>query len=165
MTPDRSRSRSGWRSKMNLNISRRTILRSGAVALGSGMFRMSFGQESKAKRVLALIGDRYHNSDYIRVALTKIFDGLDITVDYTTLYDKLSANLLRDRQMFLCLRDGMIWPGGYLGPDAYTHYEQGLENASNFPPPTSKFWITEEQAAAVKDFVNAGGGFYSLHNN
>jgi type 1 glutamine amidotransferase len=150
---------------MDITIPRRSFLRATALAAGTGLFRLSFGQQSTAKRALALIGDRYHNSDYIRVALTKIFDGLDVTVDYTTLYDKLSANLLRDYQMFLCLRDGMIWPEGYLGPDAYTHYEQGLENNSVFPAPKSKFWITEEQGVAVRDFVNAGGGFYSMHNN
>jgi type 1 glutamine amidotransferase len=146
-------------------MQRRLFLQGAAIGLGSGMFRMSFGQQSKAKRVVALIGDRYHNSDYIRVALTKMFHGLDVTVDYTTLYDKLSASLLRDCQLFVCLRDGMIWPEGYLGPDAYTHYEAGLENPSDFPAPKSEFWIQEEQAAALKDFVNAGGGFYSLHNN
>jgi type 1 glutamine amidotransferase len=151
-------------------MNRRTFIAASAIALGNGTFRMSFGQQSTgtqrpSKRCVALIGDRYHNSDYIRVALTKIFDGLAITVDYTTLYDKLSANMLHGADLFLCLRDGMIWPGGYLGPDAYTHYEQGLENNSDFPTPKSQFWLTEEQAGAVKDFVNAGGGFYSLHNN
>ncbi len=151
---------------MSNTIRRRSFLRATALAVaGTGLFRLSFGQQMGAKRVLALIGDRYHNSDYIRVALTKIFDGLDVTVDYTTLYDKLSAELLREYQMFLCLRDGMIWPEGYLGPDAYTHYEQGLENNSVFPAPKPKFWITEDQGVAVRDFVNAGGGFYSVHNN
>src|SRR5260370_31433120 len=60
------------------------------------------------------------------------------------------------------MRDGMICPNGYLGPDAYG-YEHGLEN--DFPEPKSESWITEEQGAAVKEFVMAGGGFYSLHNN
>jgi type 1 glutamine amidotransferase len=146
-------------------IQRRSFIKGAAVGLGSGMFRMSFGQQSNTKRVLALIGDRYHNSDYIRVALTKMFAEQNVTVDYTTLYDKLSAAMLRDYQLFLCLRDGMIWPEGYLGPDAYTAYEAGLENPSDFPAPKSEFWIKEEQAAALKEFVNAGGGFYSLHNN
>ncbi|MES1262010.1 MAG: ThuA domain-containing protein, partial [Acidobacteriota bacterium] len=146
-------------------MERRSFVRGAAVALGAGMFRLSFGQQSKARRVVALIGDRYHNSDYIQVALTKMFEGLDLTVDYTTRYDKLSAAMLRDSQLFVSLRDGMIWPEGYLGPDAYTAYEAGLENAADFPAPKSKFWITEEQAGAVKDFVNAGGGFYSMHNN
>jgi type 1 glutamine amidotransferase len=146
-------------------MERRLFIKGAAVALGAGMSRMSFGQAGKGARAIALIGDRYHNPDYIRVALTKIFGGTNVTVDFTNLYDKLSANLLRDYQLFVCLRDGMIWPEGYLGPDAYTHYEAGLENSSDFPAPKSAFWIKEDQAVAVKNFVNRGGGFYSLHNN
>src|SRR5205807_6596788 len=118
---------------------------------------------SSGRRVFALIGDRYHNADYIRVALSKMFDGQGVTVDYTIDYSQLSRSLLSNYQLFLCLRDGMIWPNGYLGPDAYTDYEQGLENDVAEPKPES--WITEEQGAAVKEFVVAGGGFYSLHNN
>jgi len=146
-------------------MKRRRFLGGAGAALGSGIFRICFGQQNQAARALALIGDRYHNPDYIRVALTKVFGRTNVTVDYTNLYDKLSANLLRDYQLFVCLRDGMIWPEGYLGPDAYTQYEAGLENNSDFPAPRAEFWIKEDQAAAVKDFVNAGGGFYSLHNN
>lgn len=146
-------------------FSRRSILRGAAVAGVSGILGPASAQTGGRKRALALIGDRYHNSDYIRVALTKVFDGLNVNVDYTVHYDQLSANQLKNYQLFLCLRDGMIWPGGYLGPDAYTHYEQGLENSDDFPRPKPQNWITEEQGAAVKEFVNAGGGFYSLHNN
>jgi hypothetical protein len=141
-------------------MKRRLFVQTVAAACGT----LSFGMQARQRRCVALIGDRYHNSDYIRVALTKIFEGLDIRVDFTTLYDSLSAGLLHGSDLFLCLRDGMIWPGGYLGPDAYG-YEQGLENSSAFPASKSQTWITENQAAAVRDFVNAGGGFYSLHNN
>jgi type 1 glutamine amidotransferase len=146
-------------------FSRRSILRSAAVAGVSGILGRASAQTGGRKQALALIGDRYHNSDYIRVALTKVFDGLNVNVDYSVHYDQLSANQLKNYQLFLCLRDGMIWPGGYLGPDAYTHYEQGLENSDDFPRPKPQNWITEEQGVAVKEFVNAGGGFYSLHNN
>jgi type 1 glutamine amidotransferase len=147
-------------------MNRRKFVQSIAIQSVSvaGLTRLTFGQ-STTKRAVALIGDRYHNSDYIRVALSKIFSGLNVTVDYTTLYDKLSPALLKDAQLFLSLRDGMIWPDGYLGPDAYTHYEADLENPSDFPRPRPENWIKEEQAAALKDFVNNGGGFYSLHNN
>lgn len=138
-------------------LSRRKLL-GGFAALG-------FARAQNPARVLALIGDRYHNADYIRVALTRIFDGLGVRVDYTIDYERLSRSALKDYRLFLCLRDGMIWPGGYLGPDAYTAYEQGLENRQDFPPPKSQSWLTEEQALALKEFVNAGGGFYSLHNN
>jgi len=140
---------------------RRSFLLASAAA---GMTRLSFGQ-APTRRAVALIGDRYHNSDYIRVALMKMFEGQNIHVDYTDRYDLLSADMLRGAQLFVSLRDGMIWPEGYLGPDAYTAYEAGLENPTDFPAPKSKFWITEEQAGAVKEFVNKGGGFYSLHNN
>jgi type 1 glutamine amidotransferase len=121
--------------------------------------------QSASPRVLALIGDRYHNPDYIRVALIRMFDGLGVSVDYTIDYDRLSQKLLKDYQLFLCLRDGMIWPGGYLGPDAYTAYEQDLENATDFPEARPQNWLAEEQALALKEFVTAGNGFYSLHNN
>jgi hypothetical protein len=147
---------------MNHSISRRTVLRTAAIAASGTLL---FGQRQSARRVFALIGDRYHNADYIRVALAKMFDGLDVTVDYTISYEKLSRDTLRNYQMFVCLRDGMIWPEGYLGPDAYTAYEQNLENRSEFPPPKPATWLTADQAAAVKEFVESGNGFYSLHNN
>jgi hypothetical protein len=143
------------------SISRR-LLFLGAAAAGS--LGLAAGQSPRQRpRALALIGDRYHNPDYIRVSLDRVFRDVGIPVDYTILYDQLSRDLLKDYDLFLCLRDGMIWPNGYLGPDAYTDYARGLENA--YPEPQSESWITEEQGAAVKDFVAAGGGFYSLHNN
>lgn len=141
-------------------LSRRGILRTA----GAGIATLAFGQTG-GRRALALIGDRYHNADYIRVALMKMFEGQGVNVDYTIDCDRLSANVLKDYQLFLCLRDGMIWPGGYLGPDAYTAYEQGLENRQDFPDAKSQLWLREEQALALKEFVEAGNGFYSLHNN
>jgi type 1 glutamine amidotransferase len=141
-------------------ISRRRLIGTAAAGVVT-----AWAQPAGRPRALALIGDRYHNPDYIRVALTKMFDGLKVSVDYTMHYDQLSKELLKNYQLFLCLRDGMIWPGGYLGPDAYTAYAAGLENRSDFPDPKPQQWLTEDQAVAVKDFVNAGNGFYSLHNN
>jgi hypothetical protein len=116
------------------------------------------------RRALALIGDRYHNPDYIRVSLDKVFHELDIAIDYTIDYAGLSAASLKPYQLLLILRDGMIWPGGYSGPDAYNSYEMDLENAGDFPAAKSITWMTEEQGQAIKDFVSNGGGFYPLHN-
>jgi len=122
--------------------------------------------QTRAKpRALALIGDRYHNPDYIRVSLDKVFHDLNISIDYTMDYASLSAALLKPYQVLLILRDGMIWPGGYSGPDAYTHYETNLENGEDFPAAKSVSWMKEEQGLAVKNFVEAGGGFYPLHNS
>lgn len=142
-------------------LARRDVLRGIA---GSALYRTVYAQTGK-KRAIALVGDRYHNPDYIRVALNKVFDGLNVSIDYTMHYDQLSAKLLKDYQLFLCLRDGMIWPEGYLGPDAYTSYSAGLENKEDFVEPKSFMWLKEEQAVALKEFVMAGNGFYSLHNN
>ena len=99
---------------------------------------------------MALIGDRYHNPDYIRVSLDKVFKDLDIPIDYTIQYDQISAGLLKNYQLLLILRDGMIWPNGYLGPDAYTAYEADLETPKTFPDPKPVRWITEEQGTAIK---------------
>src|SRR5271156_1168271 len=111
-------------------------------------------------RTLALIGDRWHNSDYIRVSLDRVFKDLNLPIDYTTNYYDLSPGLLQPYQLFVCLRDNMIWPGGY-GTDRI----EELENPGEFPAEKEEYGITEEQGRAVKDFVAAGNGFYSLHNN
>jgi len=112
--------------------------------------------------------DRYHNQDYIRVSLDRLFKELDLPVDYTTNYYDLSASLLRPYQLFIAFRDNMIWPGGYssgAADEGARQSQDGLENPGEFPPEKAEDWITEEQGQAVKDFVAAGNGFYSLHNN
>jgi type 1 glutamine amidotransferase len=58
----------------------------------------------------------------------------------------------------------MIWPDGYLGPDAWSDYSKNLENAADYPNQKAVMWMTEDQGAAIKDFVNLGNGFYALHN-
>lgn len=160
--------------KTSMKLSRRTLVGKAGLAVAAGALGLTSNESagsdasqspSTEPRALALIGDRFHNSDYIRVALNKAFKDLNIPIDYTIQYDQISANLLKGYQIFLCLRDGMIWPNGYLGPDAYTDYERNLEN---LPPrsgdPKPEMWITEDQGAAIKEFVNSGNGFYALHN-
>ena len=144
-----------------VEISRR-ILISGLAAAGV----LPAWAATKAKpRALALIGDRYHNPDYIKVSLDRVFRELDMSIDYTMDTAGFSAASLKPYQLLLILRDGMIWPGGYSGPDAYTAYEMDLEDADKFPAAKSVMWMTEEQGLAVKVFVEAGGGFYPLHNS
>ena len=48
-------------------------------------------QNGTRPRVLALVGDRYHNPDYIRTGLDPVFQELDIPIDYTIAYDQISA--------------------------------------------------------------------------
>jgi len=150
---------------MNLfqpKISRRMLVAGAAAAAIPAGSRAA----TKARpRALALIGDRYHNPDYIRVSLDKVFHEMDIAIDYTMDYAGLSAATIKPYQLLLILRDGMVWPGGYSGPDAYTAYEMMLEDADKFPAAKAVSWMTEEQGMAIKNFVNAGGGFYPLHNS
>ena len=153
------------------NFSRRSLVKNAGLVAGAGLVGLGSAPAVQSQsagngkpRALALIGDRYHNPDYIRVSLDKVFKDLNIPIDYTIQYDGISANKLKDYQLFLILRDGMIWPDGYLGPDAYTAYEADLETPKSFPDPKPITWITEEQGNAIKDVVNAGNGFYALHN-
>jgi type 1 glutamine amidotransferase len=156
-------------------FSRRTLFQNAGLTAGAGLLDLAVSESAHSQtsehsrgsgtpRALALIGDRFHNPDYIRVSLDKIFKDLNIPIDYTIQYDQVSRGLLKKYQLFLCLRDGMIWPNGYLGPDAYTSYERDLENPKQFSEPKPQTWITEEQGAAIKNFVSAGNGFYALHN-
>lgn len=148
--------------------SRRGIIQSAglasvAAALSSAPgFAASMGGTPRA---LALVGDRYHNPDYIRTSLDPVFKALNVPIDYTIAYDQISAELLKNYQLFLTFRDGMIWPGGYLGPDASSYYAENLETPRSFPDPVSQPCLTEEQGAAIKAFVNAGGGLYAMHNS
>jgi type 1 glutamine amidotransferase len=152
------------------SISRRNLL-VGAAALGAGSRLLkaaagpgAAGTPAPGPRVIALVGDRYHNADCIRVSLDRLFSELGLPVDYTIRYDELSRDLLRGYRILVCFRDGMIWPGGYLGPDAYS-YERELENTGDFPREKPQDWITQEQAEAVRDFVAEGNGLYCLHNS
>ncbi|MFZ0592657.1 MAG: hypothetical protein WAM39_19520, partial [Bryobacteraceae bacterium] len=133
------------------DFSRRVLFRKARTTAGAGFAGLlsatSSHSQSSAKtaqsgraRVLALIGDRYHNADYIRVSLDKVFKKAGVAVDYTIQYDQPLRNLLKNYQLFVCLRDGMIWPDGYLGPDAYTAYEGDLENSKQFPKATPQSW-------------------------
>lgn len=169
-------------------LSRRTLFQNAGAAAGVGLLGLSrveslYSQSPADDRItggqpraLALIGDRFHNPDYIRVSLDRVFKELSIPVDYTIEYDKISASLLKNYRIFLILRDGQIFPDGYLGPDSWSEYSSYLENNSDSSGGRggsaggragggSVMWMTAEQGVAIKDWVNVGNGFYSMHNS
>ena len=151
-------------------LSRRGVVKRIGLAAGAGLVGAADSQSAQSQtpggkpRVLALVGDRYHNPDFIRTSLDPVFKDLNIPIDYTIAYDQISADLLKNYQLFLTFRDGMIWPGGYLGPDAWP-YTEDLENPEAIPKPVSKPCMTEEQGAAIKAYVAGGGSLYGLHNS
>jgi type 1 glutamine amidotransferase len=161
-------------------ISRRNLLQKAGAVAAAGAFGVSetwaasqasasrTQRTDKPPRTLVLMCDRYHNQDYIRVSLDRLFKELGLPVEYTTNYYDLSAPLLQPYQLFIAFRDNMISPGGYSSGSAEEGARQpqdGLENPGEFPAEMAESWITEEQGQAVRDFVSAGNGFYSLHNN
>src|SRR4051812_17988485 len=62
----------------------------------------------------ALIGDRYHNSDYIRTGLGKTLGkDLGLTIDFRDEVRLLNQDTLQGYKLLIIFRDGMTWPDGY----------------------------------------------------
>jgi len=109
----------------------------------------------------ALIGDRYHNSDYIRTALKRtLIREVGISIDFTDETSLLSDETLKHYKMLIVFRDGMIWPNGY-----------GITEDIVSVPPLPKIkekpemWMKPSQGKAVKEFVEDGGSALFFHNS
>ena len=151
---------------MKQQITRRTLL-SGIAA--SALLPATCASAATKATAFALIGDRYHNSDYIRTALRKtLVKDAGISIDFRDEVELLNAEELKGYKLLIMLRDGMLWPGGYL---------QGPPGSPNTPPvsivsepplptiePQANYWIKPEQGKAVKEFVSNGGGVLFYHN-
>src|ERR1039458_7101159 len=62
----------------------RTTRRSALAALAGAALAPFPGTAARKAIAFALIGDRYHNSDYVRIALTRtIAKELGVTIDFT----------------------------------------------------------------------------------
>ena len=149
-----------------------TTRRSALAALAGASFApLRLGAAKKAT-AFALIGDRYHNSDYIRIGLTRtIAKQMGVTIDFTDETSVLNAETLDGYKVLIVLRDGMIWPDGY-GGDESTNAAWVATGKPKlvFDPPLpqqraqSQAWIKPEQGKAVRQFVEAGGSALFLHN-
>ncbi len=119
-------------------------------------------------RAYALIGDRYHNSHYIRTALKRtLVQGVGLTIDFTDDYEALGSEALDGYDLLIIFRDGMIWPTGY-GETEFFSRTGALPLTSDPPVPeeeaSSRPWMTDEQGAAIKTFVESGGAALLCHN-
>ncbi|MCC6861216.1 MAG: ThuA domain-containing protein [Bryobacterales bacterium] len=118
----------------------------------------------------ALVGDRYHNPDYIRTALRKtLVKDLGVSIDFTDEVAALNARSLSGYRLLILFRDGMLWPDGYPDPGTYPGYVQGRTRIVSDPPVPERErksvpWITPEQGRAVKEFASRGGGILFYHN-
>ncbi|MGB8537960.1 MAG: ThuA domain-containing protein [Acidobacteriaceae bacterium] len=152
---------------MKQQITRRNVL--SGIAASALLPAAARASAAKKATAFALIGDRYHNSDYIRTALRKtLVKDLGISIDFRDEVELLNAEELKGYKLLIILRDGMLWPGGYVAgpPGAPTPPITSIVSQ----PPLAKietepfYWITAEQGKAVKAFVTNGGGVLFYHN-
>jgi hypothetical protein len=146
--------------------SRRAFL---AGAGGAAVARSLAG--ARKREAFALIGDKPHNSDYIRTGLRRtLAEGAGVTIDFCDEVERLSAATLSGYRLLILLRDGMTWPDGYPDETSNAGYLRAGSPALVSEPPVPatpakpRFWMTPEQGRAVKDFVARGGGALLLHN-
>jgi hypothetical protein len=90
-------------------ITRRTAL--GAIAATAPAW---LARAERKGTAFALIGDRYHNSDYIRSGLGKTLgEDAGVAIDFCDETKRLTAENLAGYRLLIVFRDGMIWPDGY----------------------------------------------------
>ena len=142
------------------SITRRTAIQS----LTALSVSLAYGREKGS--AFGLIGDRYHNSDYIRTAMDQnLVKGAGLTIDFFDDVRFLDAEALHGYKMLVMLRDGMNWPDGY--PEG--NGRAGEPAIVSVPPlpkrdPKEFFWITPAQGKAIRDFVEQGGSALLFHN-
>lgn len=102
-------------------------------------------QSADRPQALALIGDRYHSPVHIRDGMAPAFMKENIPVVFIENHEALTAEALKDFDLLVIFKDGMIWPNGY---DA-DHVK----------------WMTDAQQKAIWDFVHNGGAFLAMHNS
>jgi type 1 glutamine amidotransferase len=119
----------------------------------------------------ALVGDRHHNIDYIRIALGKTLGkDLGISIDFSDELSLLHSRYLKGYKLLIMLRDGKLWSNGYPDESSNAGYLSSASPTIISDPPlpqrdtTPVPWITAEQGRAVKEFVQAGGSALFYHN-
>jgi type 1 glutamine amidotransferase len=145
--------------------------RSALASFASAALTPAIGRAAQKATAFALIGDRYHNSDYIRTAISRnISKDMGISIDFCDETKMLNAETLKGYKLLIILRDGMIWPDGYPDESSNAAWVATGKPKLNFDPPTPKtaakpaFWMKPEQGKAVRQFVENGGSALMLHN-
>jgi len=157
-------------------ISRRSAMRtigSAGVAsgLGAALSALSPSRVSAGPRkadAFALVGDRWHNFDYIRTALTRtLVKESGLTVTFTPDNTLLTRETLEAHRLLIMLCDGLAFPGGYTTP--YPFYDPEKMKIVSEPAlpgldEKAELWVTPEQGKAIRRFVESGGSAWFFHN-
>jgi type 1 glutamine amidotransferase len=159
--------------KNSHSMSRRFALR----ALGLGATASVLGAAIPPPRVssfplkidvFALIGDRWHNFDYIRTALARtLVKEAGASVNFTPDYALLTRENLAAHKLLLMLCDGLSFPGGYTSPYPFFDPEKTkIVNEPALPGLDEKAvnWLTPEQGKVIREFVENGGAAWFFHN-
>jgi type 1 glutamine amidotransferase len=139
-----------------------------AAGLGEALSPFRASAASRKTDVFALVGDRFHNFDYIRTALTRtLVKESDVTVTFTPDYALLTRETLNAHRLLIMLCDGLTFPGGYTTP--YVFYDPEKMKIKSEPPlpefdEKAEMWITPEQGKAIRQFVEKGGSAWFFHN-
>jgi type 1 glutamine amidotransferase len=118
--------------------------------------------------VFALIGDRWHNFDYIRTALARtLVKEAGVSVVFTADHTLLTRETLAEHKLLLMLCDGLSFPGGYTSPYPFMDPEK-IKIVSEPPLPaldeSAVNWLTPEQGRAILEYVEKGGSAWFFHN-
>jgi hypothetical protein len=134
--------------------------------------RHSKPSNNKNAVAFALIGDRFHNSDYIRTALGKtLVREAGLSINFTDEVTMLSAETLKCYKMVIIFRDGIIWPNGYPDKVQYPGYFPSSNYELTSDPPLLKIdskpkaWMSQTQGKALREFVEDGGCALFYHNS
>ena len=157
------------KKRMSRRSAIRTIGSIGAASALGGTFSPARSRAASRKTdAFALVGDRFHNFDYIRTALTRtLVKDAGITVTFTPDYTLLSQETLEAHRLLIMLCDGLTFPGGYTTP--YVFYDpEKMKIVSDPPLPPfdekAEMWITPEQGKAIRKYVENGGSAWFFHN-
>lgn len=159
--------------KSDEKLSRRGMLRTiGAAGASATLGGTAVSREAAARdrraTALAIVGDRWHNFDYIRTSLTRtLVEGAGVPIDFTPDYTRMSNNGLKGRKLLIVLMDGMIFPDGYTSPYALFE-DKDIKMVSDPPFPAMNkphvMWITGEQGRDLRTWVEKGGSAWFFHN-
>jgi type 1 glutamine amidotransferase len=154
-------------------LSRRSAIRAmGSAGVAAGLaaaFKPPAAMAAPSKpEAFALVGDRFHNFDYIRTALHRTLvqeSGLSVT--FTPDTTLLTPETLKAHRLLIMLCDGLSFPGGYSTP--YVFYDPETMKVVSDPPlppldETAVNWLTPEQGRAIRTYVEQGGSAWFFHN-
>jgi hypothetical protein len=151
----------------------RKISRRSAIGMVAGIaLAPRVGRSAEKGSAYGLIGDRHHNSDYIRTALNRtIQSDLGVNIDFCDETKNLTAETLHGYKLLIILRDGSNYPDGYNSESDNAGWvgagKPALVSDPPVPPVTGngQFWMKPEQGKAVRQFVEGGGSALFLHNS